>query len=92
MTISDLAKFMVESLGKDRAEEILEMLGEEAKKNIPEETQGKITLMAAIRSEIDDCITEPREIPLELVTRFLPNRVLAEVTVSPVGCTPMIRA
>lgn len=70
MTISDLAKFMVESLGKDRAEEILEMLGEEAKKNIPEETQGKITLMAAIRSEIDDCITEPREIPLELVTRF----------------------
>ena len=70
MTISDLAKFMVESLGKDRAEEILEMLKEEAGKNIPEETQGKITLMAAIRSEIDDCITEPREIPLELVTRF----------------------
>lgn len=70
MTISDLAKFMVESLGKDRAEEILEMLKEEAGKNIPEETQRKLMKMAEIRSEIEECMEEPREIPLELVTRF----------------------
>ena len=70
MTISDLAKFMVESLGKDRAEEILEMLKEEAGKNIPEETQRKLTVMAELRSEIEECMEEPREIPLELVTRF----------------------
>lgn len=70
MTISDLAKFMVESLGKDRAEEILESIKAEAGKNIPEETQRKLMKMAEIRSEIEECMEEPREIPLELVTRF----------------------
>lgn len=70
MTISELAKFMVESLGKERAEEMLDMLKEEFGKNIPEEVQGKLTVMAELCSEIEECMEEPREIPLELVTRF----------------------
>lgn len=70
MTISELAKFMVESLGKERAEEMLDMLKEEFGKNIPEEVQGKLTVMAELRSEIEECMEEPREIPLEQVLRF----------------------
>lgn len=76
MNISELAKFMVESLGKERAEEILESIKEEAAKNVPEETQRKLTKMAEIRSEIEECMEEPREIPLELVTCF--NKLYSE--------------
>lgn len=76
MNISELAKFMVESLGKERAEEILESIKAETAKNIPEETQGKLHKMAEIRSEIDECMEEPREIPLELVMGF--NKLYSE--------------
>lgn len=76
MNISELAKFMVESLGKEHAEELLEILHEEAAKNVPEETQGKVHKMAEICIEIEECMEEPREIPLELVMRF--NKLYSE--------------
>lgn len=76
MNISELAKFMVESFGKEGAEELLEILHEEAVKNVPEETQGKVHKMAEICSEIKECMEEPREIPLELVMGF--NKLYSE--------------
>ena len=76
MNISELAKFMVETLGKEDAVEILESIKEEAAKNVPEKTQGKVHKMVEIGNEIVECMEEPREIPLELVMGF--NKLYSE--------------
>lgn len=76
MNISELAKFMVESLGKEGAVEILESIKEKVAENVPEETQGKVHKMVEIGNEIVECMEEPREIPLELVMGF--NKLYSE--------------